>query len=388
MLNKTNSPEHHLPALTGIRFFAIFHIFLHHLWAVYYYVSGTKDETKGLLAGMKDAPEGLMIFMSNGWVSTSLFFMLSGFILAYLYWGENGQLTMSRKHFWGARFARLYPIHLLVLTILIFLKQDTYIEEGQTSAFLVISAIATAGLLQAWIPSFIPMWSWPTWTISVLVFLYLLMPYLMSGLHRISASKQRLLLYLMPLISLIPAIGYTLVIAAEVPWSMNIELFFSNFPVFWIPYFVAGMLLARVFSLSRNSVTKEASSVFALGDLAFLVIVAITLIPLTEQRLIYAIRFGLLMPLFMMLILDLARGKGLIAKLLSLPGTRFLGEIGFSIFIWQAFVLTAAVISLSLFPEISNYQVTLSILMVLTLATVSTYYIEKPLTKWLKRKLD
>ena len=52
-----------------------------------------------------------------------------------------------------------------------------------------------------------------------------------------------------------------------------------------------------------------------------------------------------------MMVLDLARGRGLMAKVFSLPGTGFLGETGYSIFIWQ-----------------------------------STYLVEKPIARFIRRK--
>ena len=82
--------SYHLPALTGIRFFAIFHIFMFHLWSLYW--SPKPEEMSGMLSGFDNVSTTLGAFLSNGWVSTSLFFLLSGFILAYLYWGEDGQL--------------------------------------------------------------------------------------------------------------------------------------------------------------------------------------------------------------------------------------------------------------------------------------------------------
>jgi peptidoglycan/LPS O-acetylase OafA/YrhL len=142
LTDKKHKEKHkntHLPALTGLRFFAIFHIFLHHLWALYNYHSGKTEATQDLLIGLKDFPETLLVIMSNGWVSTSLFFILSGFILAYIYWGEDGQFTISNRRFWLLRFARLYPVHLLVLLILIVFKFPTYPISPEALAVFIIA---------------------------------------------------------------------------------------------------------------------------------------------------------------------------------------------------------------------------------------------------------
>lgn len=199
------TPIQHLPALTGVRFIAVFHIFLHHLWAVHTYVQDTKPGTEGLLKGMSDFPEALMLFLANGWVSTSLFFMLSGYILAHLYWLPDGQLRDTPRRFLTLRFARLYPVHLIALSVLIVNGFAVHIEDGFSPEFIVSSALGTALLMQAWVPSWIPMWNWPTWTISVMVFLYLLMPIMIKLLNRLSRSQQKLLLCILPLISFLTA---------------------------------------------------------------------------------------------------------------------------------------------------------------------------------------
>ena len=167
---KTN--DYHLPALTGIRFFAIFHIFLFHLWSLYR--SDKPEGMENLLVGFDDAPQTFAVFASNGWISTSLFFLLSGFILAYLYWGEDGQLITTRRRFWSLRAARIYPIHLIVLAILLLSQVPWQLSQGMPLGTLIPSVLATIALVQAWIPPWIPLWSWPTWTIWALVFLYLI----------------------------------------------------------------------------------------------------------------------------------------------------------------------------------------------------------------------
>ncbi len=63
--------NYHLPALTGIRFFAIFHIFMFHLWALYW--SPKPDEFSGMLSGFDNVPTILGAFLSNRLVDTQPF---------------------------------------------------------------------------------------------------------------------------------------------------------------------------------------------------------------------------------------------------------------------------------------------------------------------------
>ncbi len=376
--------DYYLPALTGIRFFAIFHIFLFHLWAAYR--SEKPEGMENLLVGFADAPQTLVVFLSNGWISTSLFFLLSGFILAYLYWGADGQLVITRRRFWSLRFARIYPIHLIVMMIILALQVPWYLGQDMPLSTLIPSALATMALVQAWIPPWIPLWSWPTWAISALVFLYLCMPWLMKVLGRLSRRQTVIALVAMPFVSIIPTVGYAARMASGAPWSMNVDMFVANTPLFWVPYFAAGMLMTRVFSISRFNPAPSNPSWFAWGDVAFIIVLAVGCTPGIEQPLKFFIRQGLLMPFFVVIVLDLARGKGLMARIFSLPGTGFLGETGYSIFIWQSVILIGSFVSLSINPAIGPYQVWIGIALIMALAIPSTYLIEKPLARVIRRK--
>lgn len=372
-----------MPALTGIRFFAVFHIFLFHLWSVY---DNRPGEMPGLMQGFDSAPGMLRAFASNGWMSTSLFFLLSGFILAYLYWTPEGGLGMSRRRFWALRFARIYPIHLIVTVIVVGLLFPWYLSQGRTIAELVPSALATAALVQAWIPQWVSIWSWPTWTISVLLFLYLIMPWLMTTMSRWSRRRMLWALVAMPFVSIVPTLGYIVYTGAGNAPTQNVDIFIANFPLFWVPYFVGGMLLTRVFSLNRYGTMPGSPAAVSWGDLAFIAIVALAMTPGIEQPLKFLIRQGLTMPLYMLLLLDLARGRGIMSRLFSLPGTGFLGETGYSIFIWQIIVLIAANVMYAVSPAIGPYQVWISIALIMSLAIPSTYLIEKPLARVLRKR--
>lgn len=382
--SSANTFDGHMPALTGIRFFAIFHIFLFHLWAVYH--SDKPDGMKNVLMGMADVPQTLAVFLSNGWMSTSLFFLLSGFILGYLYWGKDGQLCSSKRRFWLLRLARIYPLHLFVLVIVLSLKLPWFLSSGATWSDIIPVAIANLFLVHAWVPPWIPHINWPTWTISALIFLYLIMPWLMRILGKLSRRQLIVILVAMPFVSVLPTVGYAIAMSSGVPWSMSIDSFIANTPLFWVPYFTAGMLMTRIFCLSRFEPFIRNRSWFAWGDLAFVVIIILACTEGIEQPLKFFIRQGLLMPLYIVFVLDLARGNGVMARIFALPGTGFLGETGFSIFMWQGVIMVGCFISMGIYPEIAPYQHWIAIAMVMVVAIVSTFLFEKPLAQFIKRK--
>lgn len=377
--------QSHMPALTGIRFFAILHIFFFHLWAVY-----DMDKEPGFenfFRDMAELPATFLTYLSNGWMSTSFFFLLSGFLLAYLYWGADGKLTISRKTFWVSRATRIYPIHIFLL-LFTFLGAGYHLDNGVDLFTVIGSAITSLLLVQAWYPSFVPIWSWPTWTISALLFLYAVMPFLMPVLAKLSRRRMVMLLAALPVLSLIPTMIYAWVFPTGSEPELFWQIFIGSTPIFWLAHFVAGMLLTRVFSLSKHqaSVNDETPRWFAWGDLALIAVIAIACIPNIQEPFKYFLRHGLLMPLYMLIILDLARGRGVAARLLSWRFMEFLGETGFSIFIWQTFVLMMCWGMVMMNPESVDHQFLGATIGIILLAIISTYLIEKPLAVRLRKK--
>lgn len=376
-----------MPALTGIRFFAILHIFLFHLWVIY---SMEKEPGfENLLHDMSFIPESVLTYFSNGWMSTSFFFLLSGFIMAYLYWGQDGNLNLSRKKFWILRVTRIYPIHILLVLITFLAFAGHNVSMGIDTLTLVAGGIATLALVQAWYPDFVPLWSWPTWTISALVFLYLVMPFIMPMLARLSRSRATIVLCSLPALSLIPTCIYALYFPPGSEPQQFWQIFIGSTPIFWLAHFVAGMLLSKVFVISRYDTGFKESGEFwiAWGDFALLAVIGIAFIPGIEEPFKYFLRHGLMMPLYMVIIVDLARGKGLAARLFSLPGMGFFGETGFSIFIWQNFVMILCWGTLMISPKAGNHQFLGALMGIIFLGVFSTYVMEKPFAKWLRKKL-
>src|SRR5580765_4025535 len=86
-----------LPALTSLRFFAAFHVFLFHIQAM----------------GAVFGAVWFQKLSSIGYVGVSFFFVLSGFILVYTYAGK----PINAGDFWRARFARVYPAYAVALLL-------------------------------------------------------------------------------------------------------------------------------------------------------------------------------------------------------------------------------------------------------------------------------
>ena len=148
--------QNHIHPLTGIRFVAALGVFVHHM------------------LGKLGVPFIRCPFGDGG---VTFFFVLSGFILTYVY---ADRLTTSRdlRRFYFTRLARIWPLHLVTLTIFIFcfMKfQHIYNNEEPTRRL-----IANAFLLQSWVPSYSWCFSFNgvSWSISTEAFFYLMFPLL------------------------------------------------------------------------------------------------------------------------------------------------------------------------------------------------------------------
>ena len=174
-----------LPALTGARFVAAAVVVLHHY------------------AYFLPYPAWLARLAAQGQAGVSFFFLLSGFILAYNYhgWFAAGVRAAAYRAFLRARFARVYPLHLLTLLLATPLVLGQWwgagAPAGPSAKLLVTSWLAHLALLQAWVP--VPLlqnlWNAPSWSISAELLFYLLFPPAMAWLAGRGWGPGRLLAF-------------------------------------------------------------------------------------------------------------------------------------------------------------------------------------------------
>jgi peptidoglycan/LPS O-acetylase OafA/YrhL len=249
------------------------------------------------------------------------------------------------------------------------------------------SFLATLTLTQAWFPPLVPIWAWPTWALSALVFLYLIMPWLMSALARLTRKQMWTLLAALPFVSLVPTLVFLAVVPDAAKASLNLKTFIGSTPLFWVPHFVAGMLLSRLLGISRfeQEWREEERGWFALGDFAFLALVGVCLLePHPAWR--HVLRHGLLMPLYLLVIRDFALGRGLFARVFSLPGMDFVGQTSFSIFIWQGILTAIGFMVAFANPAAAPAALWITTIGLAVVSPMSTYWLEKPIAKRLRQR--
>jgi peptidoglycan/LPS O-acetylase OafA/YrhL len=119
----------------------------------------------------------------QGHLAVDFFFLLSGFILAYTYVTAEGRLRGTRREFWVARIARIYPVYLLGLLLGLYPN----LASGVHLRGLVFSAGAHIFLIHAWLPSTLA-WNRPSWSLSVGALFYAVLPLI---LPRVEGWRRR-----------------------------------------------------------------------------------------------------------------------------------------------------------------------------------------------------
>ncbi len=153
-----------LPALTGARFVTAMIVLIFHANAIF----------------VVDAP----LLLSLAGPAVSFFFLLSGFVLRYNY-TDHLQGDSLRK-FYVSRIARIWPLHLFMLLIWLWLITGhgrlTKATITDTPGMLAANAL----LLQAWVPDLTWNFSFNAvaWSLSAEIFFYLCFPLLTILLQR------------------------------------------------------------------------------------------------------------------------------------------------------------------------------------------------------------
>ncbi len=304
-----------MEALTGLRFLAALHVVLFHasLWERW------------------PGPSTPRHIVGAGYVAVGLFFMLSGFVLTHTHGG--GSAPVPRGPFYAARFARLYPLHALALLLSLPFVLRTHLEHGSAGQ-LLSEGLAATTLLQAWHPGLALAWNPPAWSLSVETFFYACFPWLAPRL--VALSVRRTLALMTGALLLLLALPLAGLWVAPEAWSAryDTEGFWLDFlryhPLVRLPEFLLGIGLGRLFSHPplRAGVARHAGPL-ALAAAA-LILGVLALGPRVPYVLLHN---GLLAPAFAVLLLSLATGEGLPARLLRHPWLVRLGGASYSLYI-------------------------------------------------------
>lgn len=295
-----------LPALTGIRFFAAMAVVLYH--------SKFPDLLRS--HGLRSAGN----LIANGNASVALFFVLSGFILAYTYQGQI-ETAAGKRRFWEARFARIWPLYAFSLLC-------SSLANHTTPS--LARALATLCMVQAWNPlnpNMAGTWNFVCWTLSTEALFYAVFPFLQRWVERRSDRVVFLCLAL--------AAGFSVIFCTG---NINFEdthgIRGIPLAALHLPEFLAGLCCGVLFLRRPSPVPAERAAGRWGSDPGRLSWVALlSSIFFLSHLSRYSVAWvGISFPL---LVYGLAAEKSWIASMLSRPTMILGGQISYGIYLLQ-----------------------------------------------------
>ncbi|MBN1209566.1 MAG: acyltransferase [Myxococcaceae bacterium] len=368
-----------LPACTGLRFVAAMGVVGYHFYCP---------------PCVPNAPSFIGNLLQAGFTLVSLFFILSGFILAYNYLGERGGFVGTARDFYRARFARIYPIYLLALGVdlPLFLHHLGLSAPAATPGEVARQCVATLTLTQAWLDPGLPPWNTMAWTLSVEAFFYALFPWLGPWLARQGSRR------LLGVAATAWLLGTTPFLAGELFTRLGVEGDSSLLaqglsawgqlprrlgPVAQLPQFVIGACLGLLFCRRRSQGSVAWRTAGLLGTCAALATVIILLPPKPSGLISTAV----LVPLFALCIWLLACGVA--AKGLAL-GTRplvLLGGASYALYLLHgSFMGYALAINTRTLSLPHNIVALLTVPLAVAASLALFRFVEEPARHWLRSR--
>lgn len=325
-----NSTKNKMDGITILRFFAAFYVFVFHI----------------NLRTPLDFGHIVNKIISNGSIGMSIFFMLSGFVLAYNYYDTNLQDYLKK------RVARIYPAYIAcALLSLPFLFIDNLTWAQRVTCILLYLFC-----MQAWIYQSFTLWNFGgTWSVSVEMFFYALFP-------KISKLINKNNILIVVIASYI--ISALLIPVSRIIGGPTIGSVYYATPIFRLPEFIIGICTGIYFSNGKR-----------VSHVLFLLSLAIFIYSTTISKVKMDTNF-LIVPSLAMIICYL--GNAHIPKNILTSTMVYLGEISYSFYLMQLPIL----MYLDHYPDtFLRTHALLSWIMVfalnITFAMLSWHFVEK-----------
>jgi peptidoglycan/LPS O-acetylase OafA/YrhL len=317
--------------------------------------------------------------LSLGYAGVTFFYVLSGFILTYTYEAlfRGGLHRTALRSFWVARFARVYPVHVVAMTFMLIVLATIGGDHWNAGETVRAMQLATSVLLlQSWFPAQDIHFAinGPAWSISVEAFFYALFPVALVALLRVVRdASERVILFLAVMLCAVYILTLLQVRAQFDQWSLYV------FPPVRLVDFALGMLLALAF-LRRRAVTslRVDATMLELAAIAafFTGLGCAMLLPQSER---FSAAF---LPFAGLVIYVFAIGKGRVSQWLSAPALVRLGEASYAFYLLHLGIVQ--VVERALGPDRKAAAWFLA-LTVSTAASLAVYRsIETPLRRWIR----
>jgi peptidoglycan/LPS O-acetylase OafA/YrhL len=302
----------------------------------------------------------------NAPLAVSYFFMLSGFVLMISVQGKE------RIHFWNFtknRLLRIYPEYILSALVMM-----AYLILSNNDFSLIEFAI-NISLTQAWIPGYALLYNPPSWSISVEIFFYLLLPLLVHFVYRRIPLSWLTLIAVLFIILVNFFTNYIFYSERYTGFPSAIHDLLHYFPLMHLGSFVLGSLAAIYYLQNKRLQNWDLMLLFLLTMIYFL---------LSAEFSINAHNGGLFF-LIIPFIVVLAKNSGYLSRSFKWRPFVLLGEISYGIYIYQEPVfcwIRGGLSKLEIESKELNFFIPFLVLLILSL--LSFYFVQKPIVRRFK----
>ncbi|CAI1722372.1 acyltransferase family protein [Serratia proteamaculans] len=266
----------------------------------------------------------------NATYMVEFFFVLSGFVLTHAYskrefdWNNMRSFAISRTF-------RLFPLHIFMLVVFILLELIKFAAQSKgiyfnKPAFSGVNApiqiLPNFLLLQAWLPSAATLsFNYPSWSISIEYYLYVIFAILMFSLRKVSKTIV-LAFFAISTISFI-ALVYPIASSLKVEALNGLSCFFGGA----VTYFIYKRVKPKKIGMLSFSFLE-------------IVMLLLCYCSVTMQ---YELKGVVTSLVFCMTIYIFSFEAGIVSSLLSKSFFEFFGKISFSIYMTHAAVIFIAI---------------------------------------------
>ena len=361
--------EREILPLTGLRFVAALYVFLFHL------------HIRWPLAGQ----DFVASVLSQGAVGMTIFFMLSGYILAYRY--DLAEVPL--RDYALNRFARIYPVYVVAgLLTLPWIgvslggvsARDAFLGFAQLCALVVANAL----LLQAWFPQMLGYWNiGASWSISTEAFFYLLFPLLLKHIRPLPIVQLSGLIAIAYVLCVLP--GFVSVAFRQPGPAI---WYYYSMPIFRLAEFVLGIcayfVVGHAYRLLGARLNKMAYAMIA---------ISIVYLGLFGPRLPYYVTHNwLIVPAVFLTLLVLSRPDSIASRVMASTPMVWGGKVSYCFYSFQAPIVLWLVSHhdalVQALPLLADNRLVLIVagVILIAISAVGYYFIEEPSRAAIRRR--
>lgn len=284
-----------IAALTGIRALAAWWVVLFHLVPV--------------ILTLIPASRHFVWLVEQGDKGVDLFFILSGFVIAYNYsgWFAGRFSPKTYVQFLWLRLGRMYPVHIFSLGIWVVYvgaNHSLRLTSLIPANFTLKAFLSNILLTHAWQIPLRTTWNYPAWSISLEWLAYLLFPAFALALARLARPATAL--------AIVCALGIGSPFLHQAPWFHFVRIL-SGFALGCLLHWLYSRGIGRRSRWDRVAVVTIPGVVFLAAGLREFVL-----------------------PWFVVLIYSLTGETGLAARLLGSRPFEYWGRVSYSLYMMHA----------------------------------------------------